>query len=66
MHMRISPAMTQRFIHSYPVRFAFVVGALVAAVVIVQYRFLLRGDTRLLKANRSWICGGTTTAPTHE
>ena len=66
MHVRISPAMTQRLIHSYPVRLAFVAGALVAAVVIVHYRFLFKGDTRLLRANRSWIWGGINTAPTHE
>jgi uncharacterized protein involved in response to NO len=47
--------MTQRLIHSYPVRFVFVVGALVAAVVIVHYRFLFKGDSRLFQANRNQI-----------
>ena len=52
MPWRISPAMTQRLIHSYPVRFAFVVGALAAAVVIIHYQFLVKGDFNLLRANR--------------
>ena len=52
MPLCISPAMTQRFIHSYPVRFAFVVGAIAAAVVIVHYRLLVKRDIHLIRANR--------------
>jgi hypothetical protein len=52
MPWRISPAMTQRLIHSYPVRFVFVVGAVAAAVVIVHYRLLVKKDFHLLRANR--------------
>lgn len=53
MPLRISSAMTQRFISSYAVRFVFVVGALMAGVLIVHYRFLFKGDSRLFQANRN-------------
>lgn len=52
MPLRNSPAMTQRLFHFYPIRLVFVLGAVVAAVVIVQYRFLIKWDTRFIKANR--------------
>jgi len=44
--------MTQRLFRSYTVRFVFVVGAVVAAVVIVQYRVFIKRDSSLTRANR--------------
>ncbi|QTN31563.1 hypothetical protein HZ994_04225 [Akkermansiaceae bacterium] len=44
--------MIQRVISSYPMRFAFVVGALATALLIVHYRLLLKRDTSLFRANR--------------
>ena len=44
--------MAKRIISSYPVRFAFVVAALAAAVVIIHYQLLVKRDFNLLRANR--------------
>ncbi len=47
--------MTQRIIRSYPVRLVFVVGAVVAAVLIIHYRLLVKRDFNLVRANRQPI-----------
>lgn len=42
--------MRQRIIHSHPARLAFVVCAVAAAVLIIHYRILVKGDKRILRA----------------
>lgn len=43
--------MRNRLIHSYPARLVFVVGAVAVALLIIQYRILIKRDVRLLRAN---------------
>lgn len=43
--------MTQCFLRSYPVRFAFVLGAIAATIVIVYYHILVKKDFNLFRAN---------------
>ncbi len=49
--MRNPSAMLLRIIHSNPARLAFVICAVVVAVLIIHYRILVMGDNRLLRAN---------------
>ena len=49
LHARF--AMTQCFLRSYPVRFAFVLGAIAATIVIVYYHILVKKDFNLFRAN---------------
>lgn len=44
--------MAKRIMSSYPMRFAFVLAAVVAAMAIIHYRLLVKGDSNLLRANR--------------
>lgn len=43
--------MRNRIIHSYPARLAFLVGAVAIALLIVQYRILIKRDVQLVRAN---------------
>ena len=43
--------MLHRIIHSYPARLAFVIGAVAAAILIIQYRILVKRDIQFLRAN---------------
>ncbi|WP_386820578.1 hypothetical protein [Luteolibacter algae] len=44
-------AMQQRFLQSYTARLLFLLGAIIAALLIVQYRLLFKRDFHLFKAN---------------
>lgn len=45
--------MSRRIIHSYPARLLFVIGAIAAAFLIVNYRLFIKRDSHLLRANRT-------------
>lgn len=47
--------MARRIIYSYPARLLFILCAIVAALLIINYRLLIRRDFQLLRANNAHI-----------
>lgn len=43
--------MKSRIIQSYPARLGFLIGAIAAAILIVNYRLFIKRDFELLRAN---------------
>lgn len=43
--------MRRRLIHSYPARFLFLVTAIVAALLLIIYRVLIKRDLQILSPN---------------
>jgi len=47
--------MRSRIIHSYPARLLFLIGAIAAALLIVNYRLFIKRDFQLFRANTTLI-----------